>query len=176
MRKAASLVGFVFVLALVSGAAVAVGAAAGSPPKLGHYVGTSTTHAANQGPQSFDFSIAHNKCRSPGSKLLHKAYCVTVDTLGGPQVTCGDGSIVEEFFPIYEPIALSAKRTLSHNYTLYAGSGIQVSDLHQPGTSKVGTFEFSLKVSTSGTATGTMNYSVAGCNSGALKIAAKHKK
>ncbi len=156
--------------------AAAAAAAASSPPKLGPYVGTSTTNALNNGPQTFKMSISHNKCASPGSKLLHKAYCVTVNTLGGPQATCSDGSIAEEFFPVYEPIALSAKRTISHTYTLYAGAGGQVSDVHLAGTSKVGTFEFSLKVSTSGTATGTMNYSVAGCNSGPLKITAKRKK
>jgi hypothetical protein len=164
------------VLVTLAAAVVAAPAATGSSPKLGHYVGTSTTNALNNGPQTFKMSISYSKCASPGGKLLHKAYCVTVNTLGGPQATCSDGSIAEEFFPVYQPIALSAKRTISHAYTLYAGAGGQVSDVHLSGTSKVGTFGFSLKVSTSGTATGTMNYSVAGCNSGPLKITAKRKK
>jgi hypothetical protein len=162
-------------LALIFGVVFAAPASAGSPPKLGRYVGTSTTNALNTKPQAFDMSISHSSCAAPGAKVRHKSYCVTVNVTGGPQATCADGSIVEEFFPVYEPIALSAKRTLSHNYTLYAGPGGQVSDMSQAG-SKVGTFEFSLKVSTSGTATGTMNYSVAGCNSGPLKITVKHKK
>jgi hypothetical protein len=163
-------------LAVLVALAVAAPASAGSPPKIGHYAGTSTTNAVNNGPQTFGMSISHGSCASAGGKVRHKAYCVTVNVLGGPQATCADGAIAEEFFPVYEPIALSAKRTISHAYTLYAGAGGQVSDMHLSGTSKVGTFEFSLKVSTSGTATGTMNYSVAGCNSGPLRITAKRKK
>jgi hypothetical protein len=168
--------GTIGALAVLIGVVIAAPASAGSPPKIGHYAGTSTTNAVNNGPQTFGMSISHSSCASAGGKVRHKAYCVTVNVQGGPQATCADGTIAEEFFPVYEPIALSAKRTISHAYTLYAGPGGQVSDMHLSGTSKVGTFEFSLKVSASGTATGTMNYSVAGCNSGPLKITAKRKK
>jgi len=156
--------------------AVAAPASAGSAPQTGTYVGTSTTNAVNNGPQTFDMSISHGKCASAGGKLRYKAYCVSVDIQGGPQATCSEGVIAEEFFPISEPIALSPKRTISHTYTLYAGAGGQISDTRLPSTSVVGTFAFALTVSTAGTATGTMNYSVAGCNSGPLKIRVKRKK
>ncbi len=149
---------------------------AAAPPRTGSYVGTSTTNALGQGPQPFGMSISHGSCATPGSSRRHRAYCVTVNVQGGPQTTCSEGSIVEEFFPIFEPIALSPARALSHTYTLYSDAGGQLSDTHQPGTSVVGTFQFSLSVSASGTATGTMTYSVAGCNSGPLKIKAKRKR
>ena len=85
------------------------------------------------------------------------------------------GSIVEEFFPVYEPIALSPARTLSHTYTLYSQADGQLYDRPVAGTTPAGTFEFSLKVSTTGTATGTMNYSVGGCDSGPLTIKARRR-
>lgn len=164
------------VLAALIAVAVAAPATAGAPPKTGRYVGTSTTNAVNNGPQSFQMSIAHGTCAAAGGKVRHRAYCVSVSALTGPQATCSDGTIAEEFFPVTEPIALSSTRKLSHTYTLYAGADGQVSDHHLSGTNKVGMFEFSLTVSTSGTATGTLNYSVAGCNSGPLTVKAKRKK
>ena len=163
----------VALLAAVLAGAAAAPASASIPPKTGHYAGTSTTHAAGNGPQAFEFTVTHGTCAAAGSTRRHHAYCVAVNTQTGPQATCGDGAIAEEFFPAYEPIALSASRTISHTYTLYADAGGQVSDRHLTGTSKVGTFQFSLKLSTSGTATGAMNYSVAGCDSGAVTIKAR---
>jgi hypothetical protein len=153
-------------------AAPAWGAAS---PRMGTYVGTSTTNAVGTGPQPFSMSVSHSSCAAAGSLSRHRSYCVTVNTTGGPQVTCSDGSIVEEFFPVYEPIALSPARTLSHAYTLYAQADGQLYDRHVAGTATAGTFEFSLKLSTTGIATGTMNYSVGGCNSGPLTITAKRR-
>jgi len=153
-------------------AAPAWGAA---PPRTGAYVGTSSTNAIGTGPQPFAMSVSHGSCAAAGSLSRHRAYCVTVNGSYGPQVTCGDGSIVEEFFPVYEPIALTPARTLSHTYTLYAQADGQLYDRHVAGTTAAGTFEFSLKLSTTGLASGTMNYSVGGCNSGPLTIIAKRK-
>jgi len=155
--------------------ALAVPAWGVAPPRTGTYSGTSSTNAVGTGPQPFSMSVSHGTCAAAGSLARHRAYCVTVNSLYGPQVTCSDGSIVEEFFPVYEPIALTPARTLSHNYTLYAQADGQLYDRHVGGTTTAGTFEFSLKLSTSGTATGTMNYSVGGCNSGPLTISAKRK-
>jgi hypothetical protein len=166
-------------IALIAAAlsiALAAPAWAAAPPRTGSYVGTSTTNAVGQCPRPFEMSISHGSCAAPGSSRRHRAYCVSVNVQGGPQTTCSDESITEEFFPIFEPIALSPARAISHTYTLYAEAGGQLSDTRRPGMSAVGTFEFSLSVSTSGTATGTMNYSVGGCDSGPLKIKAKRKR
>jgi hypothetical protein len=165
-------------LVVVAAASIALAAPAwaAAPPRTGSYVGTSTSNATGNRPQPFSMSVSHGSCAAPGSSRRRRTYCVTVNVQSDPQTTCSDGSIVEEFFPIFEPIALSPARTISHTYTLYSDAGGQISDTHLPGTSAVGTFEFSLSVSTSGTATGTMNYSVAGCNSGPLTIKAKRKR
>lgn len=159
-------------------AALAAGAAPGwaaAPPRTGAYTGTSSTNAVGTGPQPFSMSVSHSSCAAAGSLSRHRAYCVTVNTVDGPQVTCGDGSIVEEFFPVSEPIALTPARTLSHTYTLYAQADGQLYDRHVAGTTLAGTFQFALKLSTTGVATGTMNYSVGGCNSGPLTISAKRR-
>jgi hypothetical protein len=167
----------VAVCLIASSASVALAGPAwgAAPPRTGSYVGTSTTNAVGTGPQPFSMSISHSSCAAAGSLSRRRAYCVTVNTQGGPQTTCSDGSIVEEFFPVYEPIALSPARTLSHAYTLYSQADGQLYDRPVAGTTPAGTFEFSLKVSTTGTATGTMNYSVGGCDSGPLTIKARRR-
>ncbi|HEX7610054.1 MAG TPA: hypothetical protein VF380_05210 [Solirubrobacteraceae bacterium] len=169
-RRAAGAAG-----AAIAAIALAAPALAAAPPRTGTYVGTSTTNVAGQHLQPFSMSISHSSCAAPGSLSRRRAYCVTVNIQGGPQTTCGEGAITEQFFPVYEPIALTPARTLSHTYTLYSQADGQFYDRHVAGTTAAGTFQFSLAVSTTGTATGTMNYSVGGCNSGPLKIKAKRR-
>lgn len=170
-RIGLSLIGSVAVLAPAAAPALAA-----APPRTGTYVGTSSTNAVGTGPQPFSMSVSHGRCAPPGSLSRRHAYCVTVNTAYGPQVTCGDGSIVEEFFPVSEPIALTAARTLSHAYTLYAQADGQLYDRHVAGTTLAGTFQLSLKLTAGGVASGSMNYSVGGCNSGPLTISAKRKR
>ena len=149
-------------------------------PKTGHYVGTSSTNVAGGKPLAFELDVARSKCAAPGARAKHKAYCVTVAPVSLIQTPCPATEFVDdEFFPATEPIALSAKGTISHTYPLYAGAG-GVSDSPAGGGSKDGSFQFALAVDNRGNATGSArlqaNFGEGECDSGVVAIAAKLKR
>ncbi len=155
--------------------ALAAPALAASHPKIGNYTGTSSSNVATAPALPFSFSVLHIKCPTAGSPATarHTAYCI--DITGGTQVQrqCPDGTIGGAYVPLTTPIALSKAGTTSHTYTVYTDSGGQLYTNPLAGRTSVGTFALTLKVSPSGHATGSMNYSVSGCTSGVVSIAAR---
>ena len=165
-------------LSLAALPVLAVPAEAGTPPKLGTYEGTISTNAPGNKPQTFTMTVTHTSCRKPGSGALHKSYCATVQALSIVQTPCPSEEFVDDaFFPVSEPVALSPTRKISHNYPLYQEGGGQIEDHFSKGETVVGHFEYSLSISTHGTATGKAHLTFAsGCDSGPLTITAKRKR
>ena len=126
-------------------------------------------------------SVLHGSCSAPGGGKPHSAWCVSVSALSTVQVTCADGSIIEPFFPVTEPIALTGAGTISHRYTLYySATTNQNYEHHVAGSARIAGFDFSLKVDARGHATGTARFTPVGgdgaCDSGVVKIKAKLEK
>jgi hypothetical protein len=149
-------------------------------PKLGKYVGTSSTNVVGNHPLQFEMEVTHMKCAAPGGRVKHKTYCVMVSALSLVQTPCPAIEFVDdEFFPATEPIALSGRGTISHTYPLYSGGG-GIFDSPANGGTKDGTFRFTLTVDSHGKASGLErfqgNFGEGECDSGAVTIAAKLKK
>ena len=157
-------------------------ALAGSGPQAGTYSGHSSTNVTGNPPLNFTMSVAKGTCAAPGGRSRRKAFCVIVDATSLIQSPCaGSDFVADAFFPATEPIALSSSRAISHTYALYSSAGSPISDRKFPGGAKVGSFSFSLKLSMSGTATGSMHYAAGDsqgsgtCDSGVVSITAKRK-
>jgi hypothetical protein len=147
----------------------------GASPLLGSYAGTSTTNAPGNGPQGFHMTISRGKCAAPGSRVRHTAYCTAVSAVSIVQAPCPAEEFVNDaFFPVNEPVALSGSLKISHTYTLYSNGG-QLEDHPVAGGKPVGSFQYSLSVTTHGNASGKMHLIVGGCDSGALTISARRK-
>jgi len=159
-------------------AALAIPAMAGSsgPPRLGTYVGKSSTNVVGNSPLEFSMGISHGKCSAPGGGKRHSAYCVAVSATSLIQSPCpGMEFVNDEFFPVTEPIALTPTRKISHLYSIF-GNGNEESVRPTAGGKKVGTFQFTLQVDTHGKATGSENFNDGTCASGSVKISAQLKK
>lgn len=163
-------------LTLVPLVVTGVALAAAGKPKVGTYHGHTTTNVAGNAPLDFEMAIARAKCAGPGGGKPHQAYCVTVAAASLIQAPCpGQEFVSDEFFPVTEPVALSAKRRISHLYTLYTVSG-GTYDHPVRGATRVGTFKWTLQVDTRGNATGTADFEGESCASGLVHITAKLKK
>ncbi len=169
-RLALSLVMFTSSAAAFSAAV----ASASSAPSTGRYTGHSSTNVKGNSPLGFSMTVTHDLCASPGASKSHRASCVTVDALSIVQSPCTDGFVADEFFPATEPIALRAGKIV-HRYTLYSSGG-QTYDRKIAGGTKFGSFQLSLTVTSHGTASGSMRYSSATCDSGTVNISAKRKR
>lgn len=153
-----------------------IAVAAAGKPKVGTYDGHTTTNVAGNAPLDFEMAIARARCAGPGGGKLHEAYCVTVATASLIQAPCpGQEFVSDEFFPVTEAVALSAKRRISHRYTLYTSAG-GTYDHHVSGATKVGTFKWALQVDTRGHATGTADFEGSSCASGLVHITAQLRK
>lgn len=170
---ALSLVIFAFTTASVT----AAGASASSAPRTGRYTGHSSTNVKGNSPLKFSMTVTNGLCASPGAAKRHPSSCVTVDAASLVQSPCTDGFVADEFFPATEPMALRTGK-IEHRYTLYSLGG-QTYDQKIAGGAKFGSFQFSLTVTTHGTASGSMHYSAqtasGTCDSGTVRIFAKRK-
>ena len=158
------------------------GTAAAAGPQTGTYVGHSSTNVAGNDPLNFTMTISRSSCAKPGGKLRHTAFCVIVDAASLIQSPCaGSDFVADAFFPATEPIALSSTRSISHRYSLYSSGG-QIYDRVFPQATKVGFFALTLKLTTHGSAAGSMHYSAGDtsgggtCDSGVVSITAKRKR
>jgi hypothetical protein len=176
-RRASALIAAVASVLLVASIATAAAiAGSGGAPKLGTYVGQSSTNVAGNSPLQFSMGISRGNCSPPGGGKRHKAYCVTVSATSLIQSPCAGIEFVnDEFFPVTEPIALTRTRAISHLYSIYS-NGSEESTHHLSGAKKVGTFQFALQVDTRGTASGSANFDDGTCASGEVKISAQLKR
>ena len=168
---------------LVSGAvALLVTAACGNAatgPALGKYTGRATTDAAGAAPHSFALWIARGTCSTPSGGPPKQAYCARVSTGSFVQAPCaGSGLSYDAFFPIAQPMALSARSRIDHVFPLYVADGGAYA-APASGRVEAGSLRLTLLV-TGQDVTGTEHYRVdlgaddGVCDSGVVKLTAHH--
>src|SRR5262249_41498681 len=121
-------------------------AAGATAPAVGGYAGKTTAATPAAKPHSVAFKIGRGTCAPPLGETKRQGYCVTFSTASFVRALWpGSGFAYDAFFPVADPMALSAAGRINAVFPLYVADG-EAFAAPASGRVKTGTFQLTLAV------------------------------